>query len=734
MIKHFFSIFILCLSLGAMAQNEDYKFHEVKAGETLYSLSKQYDVSIERLKKFNPDLKEGLRAGMKLLIPSPEKNADTPATPTPSASSGDADTNFVAHTVKDDQTLYSIARTYGVEMSDIRKANPQMGEVIKLGQVLRIPLHKKKQREREEEQTPAEMLKNYYVIKIEPKQTAYSISKQFDISLDSIYTLNPGAEDGLQIGQFLKLPKNRQPEDEAIVQKELEPKEQLNRDVPTPKPQLPLDEDIEGYLLYQIKTGDSFYSLKQRYNVSREELIRINPEVASGLEVGKYVIIPQEEERKEETFFDKLFRKIEETDENLGKPNQRQVNRRDSLNRGADLPAEDKRPDVDTDTIPANYQKNYLVGVMLPFMTMGDSLAGEISPVQKMSMEFYQGLSMAADSLSNAGMNLTLNVYDTRNSREKLSRDIDRIRRTNFDLVIGPLYKSNVEFMADNLMRDSVPVISPLSRTVDVQNRPNLINVLPGSEATAENTAKILDKFFMDSRIVFAHEGDEESRVLVRQIKARLQPRDSGNFLDKALSVEGESVEMEELEAAMAEGRQNVVVILSENKVFLSSLVNSLRQLRDYKIKAVGPSRLLEVPTLDLQYLNDMQLTMTDMHYVNYQDSATIDFIREYRDKFEAEPSRYAFQGYDVGMYFFNKLWKSGSYFMISIEDNQSMLSTGFDIRKSKGGGYENDFLFTTGVREYTLLKLKDQSGQDQTEKENAGEDKRSGQSEMGRR
>lgn len=701
MIKHFFSFLLLCLSLTVMAQDGNSKFHEVKAGETFYSLSRKYDVSVERLQKYNPDLKDGLNIGDNVLIPPKQEGEVGVERSTRFAG---PDSSMLIHTVKLGETLFSLSQVYGVEIAEIRKHNPQVKDGLNVGQELKIPYKEKKKKE-----TPAEMLENFYVIEIEPKQTAYSISKQYEISLDSIYLLNPGAEDGLQIGQYLKLPKNRQPEDETVVEKEAqpEPEDQLNRDVVTPKPQQPAgpgDKDKEGYLLYQVKTGDSFYSLNQRYHVSREELIALNPEVARGLEVDKYIIIPQErEEQKEETFFDKLFRKIEETDD-LPEPNKDQIARRDSLNGKLEFP-EELKPRVNLDTIEADLDKNFLVGVMLPFKS-NDSISGEIGPVQKMAMDFYNGFSMAADSLTNAGMHLTLNVYDTKNSRTKLEKDINRIKRTNFDLIVGPLYKSNVEFVADHLNADNVPVVSPLSRTVEVQNRPNLINVLPGNEATAENIARILDNMFPGANIIFAHGGDEENRQLVRQIKARLRPRDTGKFVGSAVSVEGESLSRKDLEDAMVENTRNVVVILSEDKVFLSSLVNSLRQLKSYKVTAVGPSRLLDVPTLDLSYLNDMRLTMTDMHYVNYQDSATVDFIRHYRKKFADEPTRYAFQGYDVGMYFLNKLWRSGSFFLLSIQEEQPMMSTGFNIRKNKGGGYENDFLFTTGIRDFTLLKL----------------------------
>ncbi|MDZ7846300.1 MAG: hypothetical protein U5L96_05825 [Owenweeksia sp.] len=97
------------------------------------------------------------------------------------------------------------------------------------------------------------------------------------MSLDSLYLLNPEAENGLRIGQLIKLPKNR-------GEQELEPKDELNSDIDTTRgtePQLAAVIDTSGgYLLYKVKTGDSFYALKQRYEVAQEELVASQPRSA----------------------------------------------------------------------------------------------------------------------------------------------------------------------------------------------------------------------------------------------------------------------------------------------------------------------------------------------------------------------------------------------------------------------------------------------------------------------
>ncbi|MDZ7846303.1 MAG: hypothetical protein U5L96_05840 [Owenweeksia sp.] len=114
----------------------------------------------------------------------------------------------------------------------------------------------------------------------------------------------------------------------------------------------------------------------------------------------------------------------------------------------------------------------------------------------------------------------------------------------------------------------------------------------------------------------------------------------------------------------------------------------------------------MDISTLDLNYLNALDITMPNMSYIDYEDPSTQEFIAGYRDRFKAEPSRFAYQGYDVGMYFLQKLWRTGPFFMQSIHEGESLLSTGFAMQKSEGGGFENTFLYVTGIRSFNLVRL----------------------------
>ena len=112
---------------------EEFLTHLVLSKETLYSISKKYGITMETICELNPILKtENLKKGIKLKIPNQEATLEV--TPISEASTVKdtktevvADTNTssdLVHKVLPKETLYRIAKTYGVTVADLEKLNP----------------------------------------------------------------------------------------------------------------------------------------------------------------------------------------------------------------------------------------------------------------------------------------------------------------------------------------------------------------------------------------------------------------------------------------------------------------------------------------------------------------------------------------------------------------------------------------------------------------------------------
>ncbi len=116
-----------------------YYLHKVKRGQTLYALSNAYNVPIQDIINENSNLlKGGLKSGMELKIPVVEKE---PLITDEGQSEEDIQTEFIYHTVQPDETLYYLSKKYHVSKEEIEKYNPALKNTrLVIGQILKIPV------------------------------------------------------------------------------------------------------------------------------------------------------------------------------------------------------------------------------------------------------------------------------------------------------------------------------------------------------------------------------------------------------------------------------------------------------------------------------------------------------------------------------------------------------------------------------------------------------------------
>jgi LysM repeat protein len=186
--------------------NKTTKKHEVLPKETLYGISKIYNVAIEDIEKANADvLKEGIKPGQTLIIPGknyvPKKETSS-KTP-------------IYHEVKAKETKFAIAKQYGITIEQLEKLNPDIVSGLQLGYKLLISGEAIKTVKPEPEPvvvkpepviTKTEVSKNYGTYIVKPKETIYSISNKLDLTEDALISLNPELKSGLLDGMVLKVP------------------------------------------------------------------------------------------------------------------------------------------------------------------------------------------------------------------------------------------------------------------------------------------------------------------------------------------------------------------------------------------------------------------------------------------------------------------------------------------------------------------------------------------------
>ncbi len=100
-----------------------YYMHQVKKGETAYSISKAYGITVEELTKENPPALYGINEGQLLRIPYRDIPKSQPAQPVTVESHRD-DSRYIYHKLQPGETVYALSKSYGVSENEIISANP----------------------------------------------------------------------------------------------------------------------------------------------------------------------------------------------------------------------------------------------------------------------------------------------------------------------------------------------------------------------------------------------------------------------------------------------------------------------------------------------------------------------------------------------------------------------------------------------------------------------------------
>ena len=192
-------------SIKVMAQasaESGYFLHTITKGQSLYSISSMYNVSIDDIVRLNPGSDKQIREGAALKIPQAvSNNSDKP----------------VFHTIQAGETLYRLSVKYNITTQAICEANPGLSsENFRSGQVIIIPVQSATKTEKEtpkataKEETTVKMNDWKDMHKVERKETIFSISREYGITEEELIAANPELKNGkLKRGTFLFIPYGR---------------------------------------------------------------------------------------------------------------------------------------------------------------------------------------------------------------------------------------------------------------------------------------------------------------------------------------------------------------------------------------------------------------------------------------------------------------------------------------------------------------------------------------------
>ncbi|RSK40552.1 PBP1 and LysM peptidoglycan-binding domain-containing protein [Mangrovimonas spongiae] len=182
---------------GATKELIGFKEHKTRRKETLYSISKAYNLEIDDIKKHNTFLyANNLRKGDKLKIPVYKTVKDNTTTPKEVATNNSKTRDYK---VLPKEGKWRIAYKFGITIEELEALNPKMGSVLDEGQIIQVPNLAL------EDEKEIDHRYSYYTV--QPKEGFYRLKVKLGLSQEELEKLNPELkESGLKNGMVLKVP------------------------------------------------------------------------------------------------------------------------------------------------------------------------------------------------------------------------------------------------------------------------------------------------------------------------------------------------------------------------------------------------------------------------------------------------------------------------------------------------------------------------------------------------
>ena len=192
------SLFILMFFIGLNSlSQEKTKKHKIQKGETITSIAKENNISINEIYNLNSDAKKVLKLNSVLIIPISKSKKEKKF----SKKEPEIDVDLV-HQVAPKETLYGISKNYKISIENLKKWNPILENTgLEIGQIINVAENKISKQNEVVILKPNETLNSETKIhEVLPKETLYSLSKKYKTSISELEKLNPEIKNGLPIG------------------------------------------------------------------------------------------------------------------------------------------------------------------------------------------------------------------------------------------------------------------------------------------------------------------------------------------------------------------------------------------------------------------------------------------------------------------------------------------------------------------------------------------------------
>ncbi len=536
-----------------------------------------------------------------------------------------------------------------------------------------------------QENTKSEVVKwidgeKFYIHTVAKGQGLFAIKKLYGVEEKDILEANPEVFDGLKLGQEIKIPFKKSNQEE------------------------------KKYRIHIIEAGQTIYSISKLYNVSQEDIFKLNPETKNGYKINQRIKIPnitladKEKEEQEDKKTYKVRRKdtlyglckkfgVKEKailaknpiivkeglkkgqrivipekeviiEEALFVPVDTMIYRQDSILTASDMPC---------DSLSLNRTSAMDIVLMLPFELDITSFTSELEVPKntlpkyknKPFFEFYQSTLLTINQLKKKGYRLNLHVFNTKREAAHVQNLLNNPVFEDVDLIIGPVYKPTFEVVKNFMQGRNVPVVNPILKGQNLGQYSDFVfDIFPDVNQEMKATAMYLNQADT-SKIFLVHSGGIQDMILLENFNKFYHATRVNELGDTVANYKElifpDSREIDFTPFLDAQ-KHNLIVILSDDQAFVSNVYTKLNVIsQGFNIQVFGRPQWERFENIDIAYLHRLNTVRLQSEYIDYQDTNVTQYIAEYRTIFNQEPGKYAFYAHDYTSNFIKYFYRYGN-------------------------------------------------------------------------
>ena len=533
---------------------------------------------------------------------------------------------YCLHKMEQGETLYQLSKKYKVAFSLIKEANPEKGDSIALGELVRIPCN--------------------YILSSNSEESSKNLEEKTvdlegNIGRQSSIVAIAGHEEEIEKRFEKAQDKNLQSTKEMLAEQDRGSSAE--------------DSLLMGYFWYEVKQGETVYTLLKKHHTNEEQFYQDNPEVkTAGLKTGSKVLFYKRSKSSKHISNEETVVTSKPKDESHGKeyPKNKKIKDDKSLlyNLLRSLGSA-------ADSMSMRDSNVFRIGFLLPFNLEQNKEAmdamdeGQEISVMKQTrffLEFLQGATFAIDSLKNKGLNVQVFVYDSKSDTNHIASLFNKAEFSMLDMIFGPAYGHNFEFLAKKMKGKSTYLVSPYGKKMSIiAHNPRVVKCRSSLESRISPLASFLYSKHKNDSIILNHEGANDL-MLVQILQAEIM----------ALSLLYDSVIMpipiitkgvfEPLEK-LSEQSKNVVVSLNTKESFATKLVVKLQaKHKDYDVMLVGMEEWKSYKNIEVRYWEALHMHVVGNLDFRYTSIKNEGFFESYFKVYYSEPSYHAVLAYEL--------------------------------------------------------------------------------------